>query len=327
MDQLIELPTAADAADLEKQRIEARIKRAFRELLYAPILAELSLSRTTLQNSYEVLLHAIASGKIHYSGGRFYGRLSATTTKELRTLGAVWDRRKKNYRLSAASLPVAVRAAIATSQARFEEKLKRIDRQLAQTLPEEIADSVKTADLFDTALWKTDREFERTLSKLTVAPELTPARRKKIADEWQENMDKWIKGWTEQEIIKLRKSIQRSVFAGNRYESVVRSIKQSYGATENKARFLARQETNLLLSKFKEARYTDSGVPEYKWKTVVGSPKHPVRHSHKILDGKIFRWDTPPITTGKNEPQRRNNPGEDFGCRCSAVPVVRFKSL
>jgi SPP1 gp7 family putative phage head morphogenesis protein len=94
----------------------------------------------------------------------------------------------------------------------------------------------------------------------------------------------------------------------------------------NKAKFLARQETSLMTTKLKETRYREAGVNEYKWKTVAGSKLHPVRPSHKILEGRIFRWDDPPITTPPGEAVRRNNPGQDYNCRCFAQPIVRFKT-
>ena len=80
-------------------------------------------------------------------------------------------------------------------------------------------------------------------------------------------------------------------------------------------------ENYLYVTKLKETIYTDAGVPKYKWGTVVGSPGHEVRHSHAILKGKIFRWDNPPVVNEKGD---RKNPGEDFGCRCFAIPIVEF---
>lgn len=125
--------------------------------------------------------------------------------------------------------------------------------------------------------------------------------------------------------MKLRKQVMAAAFRGNRYDALVKTIQRSYGVTVSKAKFLAHQETNLLMAKFKETRYTDAGIVEYRWRCVTGSKLHPVRPSHKALDGKIFRFDDPPITTPPSEAPRRNNPGEDYGCRCTAVPVVRRK--
>lgn len=312
------------SADFEK--VERIIKRAFREVLYHPILKELELPRSVLVNAADSpLQEAIAQGRITFNQGLFSGRFSAAVSKELKALGATWDRKALGFRLTLAQMPYDLQAAISASAARFDATLKRIDTLIGKKVPEEITSKVKVADIFDDTLWKVDRAIADTLKGISVPAQLTDERRQRIAEEWQENLDKWIKDFTEEEILRLRQSVAKSVFSGNRRDSVIRSIQKSYGVSANKAKFLARQETNLLLAKFKEARYTDSGVPEYKWRCVAGSKHHPVRPSHKILDGKIFRWDTPPITTAPDEPSRRNNPGEDYGCRCTAIPMARFK--
>ncbi len=193
---------------------------------------------------------------------------------------------------------------------------------IQKKLPE-LSASIHVSDLFDSSLWRVDRDVRKSLKDLAVAPQLTEHTAKRIAEEWQTNLDLSIKDFAEEEILKLREDIRKAAFSGNRRESVVKSIQRSFGVTENKAKFLARQETSLLMTKFKETRYTDSGVDEYRWRCVVGSPKHPVRPSHKILDGKIFRWDDPPTTSAPGEPARKNNPGQDFNCRCSAIPILR----
>lgn len=101
-------------------------------------------------------------------------------------------------------------------------------------------------------------------------------------------------------------------------------IQDSYDVSANKAKLLALQETSLLMGKFKQVRYADSGVQEYRWGCVAGTKNHPVPPWHKALEGKIFRWDGPPITSKLGEPVHRSNSGEDFNCRCFARPIVRF---
>ena len=65
-------------------------------------------------------------------------------------------------------------------------------------------------------------------------------------------------------------------------------------------------------------RYTNAGVKEYIWST---SNDQRVRPDHKELNGKTFSWGEAVIdrTTGQ-----KGNPGEAFGCRCLALPVVRI---
>lgn len=313
--------------------IEKRIKAVFRREIYFPILKQFKLAAPQkFLNSKEDLIEAMKDGHVTYSRGAFRGKFNASVSRELRAMGAIWDRKQAAYKIKISDIPKDVFFAISTTEVFFADRLKKIDRKLAQILPEEIAESVKTADIFDRMLWKANQDFEQTLKNITVAPQLTDARRAKIADEWQNNMDLWIRNFTEKEIIELRKTVQDSIFAGNRYQSLIAGIQASYNVTARKARFLARQETNLLLAKFKETRYTDAGVNEYIW-GCVHMPKDQtpqqrtpgnVRYSHGILEGKVFKWSDPPITTAPGEKERRNNPGQDYNCRCFARPVVRF---
>lgn len=315
-------PVRESTADYEK--IESRIKSAFKRLLYLPLLRELGIGRAVIANAQDDLIAALESGRITASKGVFRGAFDAATSRELRLLGAIWDKRTSTFRIATANIPPEIRQAISTATERFRERLARIDKRLKK-MPEEIAGQIATSDLFALAIRKTDRQIAETLKKITIPPKLTDREREKIAAEWGSNMDLWIKDFTEEEITRLRKDVAKSIFAGDRYESLVGSIERSYGVTANKAKFLARQETGLLMAKFKETRYTGAGINEYKWRTVAGSPNHPVRPSHKILDGKVFRWDQPPVTTAPDQPVRRNNPGQDYNCRCTAVPIVRFK--
>lgn len=324
--KIIELPPIKEASD-EWDKLEKELRELWRRTLYVPLMKELGYSQKMLNSKRDenALADALRYGRITYYRGQFSGRFNAATSKELKRFGAKWDKRTGTFRLPQSSLPSELRALIAASDRQFRAKIADIDKKLAQILPDEIAEQLQSAKLFDTSLWKVDREFRKNVDKITVMPQLTKEQRQKIADEWGENMKLWVKDWTAEEIVKLRKQMQSTVFTGNRYESAVKTIQKSYGVSQNKAKFLARQETNLLMAKFKETRYIDAGIVEYKWGCVAGSKNHPVRPWHKALEGKVFRFDNPPITTKPGTPIRRNNPGEDYNCRCFARPIVRVK--
>lgn len=318
----------------ELERIERVIRAVFRKEIYLPLIKELGEKQSELlKNSMNSLLDAIKSGRIEYYRGSFNGRWSSQISKELRALGAQWDRKTWTFKLPQSSLPIEIRMAISSSKSRFEQKIESVDRILSQMLPEKIADKVKVTKYFDTTLFKVERSFLKSVDKIAVAPQLTPEQRRKIAESWQENMDLKIKGWTQEEILKLRKGIQKTLFAGNRRESMLHTIQKSYDVGVNKAKFLARQETNLLISKFKEVRYQEAGSEIFKWRTVSGSPAHPVRPEHKVLDGKYFRWDDPRevningkfVSGGARKPEPNKNPKQDYNCRCTAIPVFDFK--
>lgn len=307
--------------------IERRIKRFFKYEIYLPILKLLGEKSSAITNSSSSLLLAIKSGRVQFHSGRFTGKLSAPISRDLRSLGAIYEQSDGSYRIKKADLPYEVRSAISSSYATFQRKIDAIDQRLAKILPEEITDKLNLDKLFDRALWKVDRSLHKTMKSITVVPQLTPERRKRIADEWTKNMDLYIKDFKQKEIKELRERMQKTVFAGNRYESAVDEIKKSYGVSERKAKFLARQETSLLMTKFKQIRYEEAGVKRYKWTCVTGTPLHPVRPMHKALgdrskNGETFTWSNPPIT---NPEGNKNNPGQDYNCRCYAIPIVSFK--
>lgn len=313
----------------EYEEIEKRIKKEFRRAIYEPILKELGESKKTLTNSIEDLYSAIQSGRLTYNRGTFSGKLNARLTKELKSLGARFDRRSGTFKINLAEIPLEVRNVISASSLKFEQRLEKIDKKLSEILPEEIAEKIKTKDMFDRTLFKVDRDFRASVKGLTVSPKLSKTVADKLSSEWQNNMDIWIKDFTQKEISSLREKIQESAFAGNRYESAVKSIQESFGVTERKAKFLARQETALLLTQYKESRYQDAGVHHYKWRCVAGSPAHPVRPRHKELSkssdkGNIFRFDDPPIASEPGQPVVKANPGTMYNCRCTAIPVIKF---
>lgn len=310
--------------------LELRLKRLFRDHLYLPLIKELQEPRTALENAKNSpLVDALRSGRITFSQGTFSGKLSAAITKDLRDMGATWDRKSASFKAQKARLPKSVQAAISSSDSYFQEKIQKIDARIAKILPANFADLVQASDVFSENIKKTENKFAKSVERITVAPRLTEEARKIVADEYEFNLQKWVKDFTKKETLALRQQVKKAYFAGNRREKLIKVIQKSYGVSQNKATFLARQETSNLMSTFKEAKYKSIGCHEYYWDCVAGSKNHPVRPQHKKLAdaskrGKTYRWDDPPITTEPGQPVRRNNPGKDFGCRCSARAVVRF---
>jgi SPP1 gp7 family putative phage head morphogenesis protein len=327
----IELKPLKDS-DKDFEVIEKKLRALWKNEIYLPLIKELGEKSSVLKNSTDNLLSAIKSGRIEYYHGSFSGKFNATISKELKDLGAQWDRKTETFKLPQTALTIEIRNAISASVSHFHAKIAGIDHKLMQILPVEIADKFKIESHLDQTLWKVEKEFNGSLRNLTVAPTLERASRRRLAVEWATNMKLWIKTWTIKAVTQLRKDLQASVFAGNRNEAAIKIIKDSYGQSINKAKFLARQETRLLLTKYKQTRYEDAGVNEYRW-SCANRPHQPsdaapllkgeVRHDHAVLEGKIFRWDNPPITN--HETGARNNPGQDFNCRCFAIPIVSFK--
>lgn len=315
------LPIVDDDSKYQEQ-IEKLIKKIFKEALYIPLIKLLGETQSTLENSRDALIKAIRTGRVTHSQGVFRGRFTAGVSKELKALGATWADGVFRVRLS--DLPTDVRSAIELSEARFQKKLESIQKKLDEVLPEDIAGKIDVTEIFSKEIYRVTKDIDETLKAITVMPELSDQNRREIASGWANNMKLTIQDFANDEIQKLRLDVSNNAFRGIRYEALVKDIQKSYGVTASKAKFLARQETNLLLTELKKTRYLEAGVDEYQWICVVGSPAHPVRDQHKKLDRQFFSWHNPPITSEPGEPERRNHPGQDFNCRCRAKPIVRF---
>ena len=50
-----------------------------------------------------------------------------------------------------------------------------------------------------------------------------------------------------------------------------------------------------------------------------------MRDSHRHLNGKRFSWNDPPVVDARTG--RRCHPGQDYQCRCVALPVFDLETL
>ncbi len=115
----------------------------------------------------------------------------------------------------------------------------------------------------------------------------------------------------DQELERVSSIVERGLQEGKPYKEVAKEIKNSFGITDRRAKLIARDQTKKLNSSLTKLRQQELGVEEYIWQTVQDER---VRPNHKANNGKKFRWDDPPKTTG--------HPGNDINCRCIARPVL-----
>jgi len=301
------------------EAIENRIILHLRKEIYEKLMRAARAPARELKNSVDELIEAIAEGDIQYVGAHFEGKFSAKTSKALKEAGATWDPKQGWWKIPRSKLTDDMRAAIGTSYSKFKATAERVDQALKEIVPEEVADSLNLTHVVDKTIWRFNKDFDSSISAVTVAPKFTPAQAKQLSAQYNDNVNLSIKDWTKNEIQKLRADVAQSVVKGYRYETLIKGIQDSYGVSINKARFLARQETNILVSAMREQRYTDAGFPKYRWKCVAGSPNHPVRPMHKALDNTIQLWSQPPVVDSHGN---RKHPGQDYGCRCIAIPVT-----
>ncbi len=308
--------------------IELRIKAEFKRRLYLPLMKILQEPASTLSNALgdeQALWEALQTGKITFNRGVFSGKFDARTTRALKKFSAKWSKMESAFKIPLNDMPIPIQQIIQATQNRFQRKIDAIDAQLSQVVPSQLAANIRLGDLLDKTIFKVDTDFRENVKNISIQPKLTKWQKDKISKEWENNLKLTIQDFAKSEIKELRKSIEKSYMAGNRYGSLVGQIQTSYGVSATKAKFLARQETKLLTVKYAESRYVDAGCPKYTWRCVAGSPMHPVRPAHKKLDGTVQEWAHPPITTEPGELVRRNNAGSDWNCRCLPSPIAEFR--
>lgn len=100
-----------------------------------------------------------------------------------------------------------------------------------------------------------------------------------------------------------------------RAREVAAAILESESVAANRAMLIARTEVARTASKLTEARAMHVGSEGYIWRTSGDSD---VRDSHKEMNGKYVRWDTPPTLSDGTT----THAGQIFNCRCYPEPVI-----
>ena len=306
---------------------EKALLDAFFKIIFEPVLKVLREEspqakgimgelRNVRAGDRQALLQALRSGRIQYSNGIFSGKSSAAIGRALRDIGASFNSKTRTYSLAEARVPRDVReaalqyqnAAIA-AHAKMEEALKKAQVQLDEMIARLRVTSDKTVH-------KTLDEF----AKSTVAvgfKKPTPEEKKALADAYNDNMKLWVKKWSQDEIKQMRGIVQTNAEEGFRFDTLIDKIQDRYSVSKSKAKFLARQETGLFMSEYRQQKFERAGIKRYVW---VTAGDNRVRPDHKILDGRVWEYDNPPVVDTATG--RRDNPGKDFQCRCVDRPLL-----
>jgi SPP1 gp7 family putative phage head morphogenesis protein len=297
----------------------------FQQFIYAPIIevlreADQSVKLNAADPEDLHLMKKIQRGDILYDGEFMLGKFDAKTAKQIRGMGGMWDAGKKGYRLSPGKLTPNIKTAISSSKSRLEQINNGLDNVLNKS-EEEIDEAIKQIDLdapLDTIISGMQTQTRRAMDDIGVKYTLTYDQKQNIKKGYTENMEKYIKDWTEEHIKNLRADVQKNSMEGYRFTKLKDTLEHRYGTSKSKAEFLAQQETSLFMAKFRQQRFMEAGVNFYTWQT-VGDQK--VRDDHRRLNKRIFQFGDPPVvdvSTG-----RRGEPGEDFRCRCIARPETK----
>lgn len=315
-----------------KELLPVELKAKYTKLIYSNIADFMRndifgyifdvLKPDKLYNDKNPIMEGIKNGKIKYFNSIFTAPsgFTATQINQLLELGAEYSKRDEGYKFELNKLPMNLQQVIAhfdiLQQQKYDMIVKYLE-ELEANLPL-IIEQMSYTEHVTTILDDAGNQFDKTMKQINVIPpDLSPESIANISKEYTNNLDYFIKNWSEKTISELREEIKDMTLQGKRLDLVEELIEKKYNISKNKAHFLAENETSILIAKYRQYRFQSEGINSYKWRT-RGDGK--VRQWHKELNGQIFTWDTPPIIDDKTG--QKGHPGETYNCRCLSICVV-----
>lgn len=293
------------------------------EGIYKPMFEIMGTKPVIAKNSLNVIVEALRDGKITYVDGGFKAQTKFTNAQslQLKKWGAVWDRQNKMYRLPESKLPDELRVTLAEVQINAENQIKLLQGYLEQVeynIPE-IVESMVFDNEVKTILDDAGNEVKKNVKHLNVIePELSEQQKNEIAKAYTENMRQYaIKDFAQERIPEMRQKIQELVLKGYRTDKVQELLEKEYGIMSRKAKFLAQNETTIMLAEYKKVTYQEMGFDKFIWRTITDGRE---RELHKQLNGTVWNYDNPPVIDERTG--QKGLPGQTYNCRCEAVPVM-----
>lgn len=289
-------------------------------------------------NSKQDVINALRSGIISFHDGEFYGSLNIRISRELSKF-CTFDKRSKRWK---GNPPPDIKAAAIVAN----EKAKSLQLELFSTFNELKPIRYEGTKGIQKVFKEVDQSAEARIVNLGIIPKMTEKVRENLISEYIENQNINIKNWDSEQIIRLRGAIEKSLLEGVSKPRLIEMIQNEYEVSQNKARFLARQETSLFVSNLENTRYTEAGLQIYQWLTsndvrVVGTPggKYPKgskgHGNHFVMKHKICKLNDPTVYADSIEEAKKGkwkskreigaddkHPGESFQCRCRKKPLI-----
>lgn len=283
------------------------------------------LEDKTVNNSSDVIRNSIEQGLLYYQDGAFYsttGRFRNELARELEGLGAKYSKYRKAYLLEKSKVPTEILWAIDTAKANTAIKINAVQAFLSYQLGQLNKEQKRL--IFDTTVDQIMKDLQERVYKNAaekkielITPKLTDFRANEIAKNYTNNLNFWIKNWTEERIVKMRETVGIMAIDGKSTKTIAEYIQKEFGISERHAKFLARNESAIATTSYLEAKYKEEGITEFKWHTNLDGRERPL---HKQLHGQTFRFDNPPIIDERTG--EKGLPAQTYNCRCTFSPVI-----
>lgn len=260
------------------------------------------------------VMDALKKGLIYVEGHYIFGAFNSKLIKELEKMGGIVRYRAIYFK----ELPVEITNFINKSSYKTKNIIGEVDDFLNIFL-ENVEDSIKYLNIdFTDTVENYHTQLIDNLKQLSIVPKLNEYQLKDINDNYIFNTKKSITKFLDYEVVKLRKQMSDYVLnEGYNTNYIAKLIENSYARSNKNWTFIARQESNLILAEYNKTKMLEIGFNKYIWSTAMDER---VRESHKVLNGRIFNYNNPPIVdprTGETA-----NPSEQYNCRCLARPII-----
>lgn len=299
--------------------IKDKLKKELWEMIYRPMF---KLARIEASNEDNAIKEALKSGAIYYENGGFKSRekFSNRLSQELIRLGARYDRWENSFKIAIEDLPKEIWESIKLSIQKAQQKLSQINQFLQYV--EMNLDNIIDTMLFDseviTVLDDVGNKIQKNVKHIsTIEFEFTKKQKEEIARNYTNNMQLYIKDFAVKRIPEIRRKVQQAILDGYREIDVQKMLEKEYGIMERKAKFLAQNETSIMLAQIKKVHYTAMGFDSFMWHTILDARERPLHH---LLNGTIHRFDNPPVIDERTG--QRGLPGETYNCRCDLTPIM-----
>ncbi len=184
----------------------------------------------------------------------------------------------------------------------------------------------------DLATMATDRMIKATLKHVDTTsglslrelgaglelPDYWSARLREIVAASTKEAVQLIKTIPERFLSQVQGETMRSITSGRGMADLTPFLAEKYGQNLRKAKNVALDQTRKAYSNLAAQRMQDAGVVEFEWRHSNGG--HDPRKQHQGWNGKVFRYDDPPV----DETFGPVLPGQAINCRCFARPRLRF---
>lgn len=166
-----------------------------------------------------------------------------------------------------------------------------------------------------------NRFNKHNIEKQLVVKGIDPTQREPWLDSFLNNKIKdnvgYIKSIEVDYLSEIENVVRNGVKDGRTAKQIREQLVERVKVAESRAQFIAVDQTGSILGQMTAERHQQIGIDKFKWLT---SHDERVRDSHKALNKEVFSYDDPPTANG-----RVVLPGEDYRCRCVAIPV--FENL